>query len=141
MAELFNDTPDAFTVVKIWTVFVVISLGAFLLFVGKTYYTFDAFGIWILSCLALIYLSRKKIEYLEEKQKIIVIIIGFLICILSFASIPLGLSKPPYSIGEYSVLLSGLGLILFGMLKMRSLLLPVLIPFIAIMGYDGYRFF
>lgn len=141
MAVVFKDAPNAFTVTKIWTVFVVISLGVFLLFVGKTYYTFDAFGIWILSCIALVYLSRKKIEYLEEKQKIIVIAIGLFICVLSFASIPLGISKPPYSIGEYSVLLSGIGLILFGVLKMRSLVLPVLIPFIAIMGYDGYRFF
>jgi exosortase/archaeosortase family protein len=141
MAILFKNIPDAFTVAKIWTVFVIISLGVFLLFVGKTYYTFDAFGIWILSCFALIYKSRKKIEYLEEKYKIIVITIGVFICILSFASIPLGISKPPYSIGEYSVLLSGLGLILFGLLRMRSLFLPILIPFIAITGYDLYRLF
>ena len=141
MVVIFKDAPDAFTVVKIWTAFVIISLGIFLLFVGKTYYTFDAFGIWLLSCIALIYLSRKKIEYLTEKHKTIVIAIGLIICILSFVSIPLGISKPPYSIGEYSVLLSGLGLILFGVLKMRSLILPVLIPFIAIMGYDLYRLF
>jgi exosortase/archaeosortase family protein len=141
MPVVFKEGPDAFAVTKIWVAFVVFSLGIFLLFVGKTYYTFDAFGIWILSCIAIIYLSKKKIEYLKENQKIIVIAIGLVICVLSFVTIPLGISQPPYSIGEYSVLLSGMGLILFGAFKIRSLLLPVLIPFIAVMGYDGYRLF
>jgi exosortase/archaeosortase family protein len=141
MSILLKEDPDAFKVAKIWTIFVVSSLSIFLLFVDKTYYTFDAFGIWILSCIALLFLSRKKIEYLEEKQKIITIAIGFFICVLSFATIPIGFSNSPYSIGEYSVLLSGIGLILFGLLKMRTFLLPVLIPFVAIMGYDGYLFF
>ncbi len=141
MVELFKEDPNAFTVAKIWITFVLLSLGCFLLFIEKTYYSFDAFGIWILSCIALFYLARQKIVYLEKKQKIIVIAIGFCICILSFATIPLGISKPPYSIGEYSILLSGIGVILFGLLKMRSLVLPVLIPSIAIMGYNGYLLF
>jgi exosortase len=141
MAAFFKSVPDAFTIAKIWTVFVILSLGIFLLTVGKTYYTFDAFGIWILSCIALIYLSRKKIEFLKEKQKIAIIIIGIFICVWSFISIPVGFSKPPYSIGEYSVLLSGIGLILFGLLKMRSLVFPVSIPFIAITGYDLYHIY
>jgi len=141
MALFLKEVPDAFTVVKIWTAFVILSMSIFLVVIGKTYYTFDAFGIWILCCIALIYLSRKKIEYLDEKQKIIVIAIGFLICVLSFISIPLGISNPPYSLGEYSVLLSGIGLILFGLLKMRSLVFPVIIPFLAIMGYNFYKLF
>jgi exosortase/archaeosortase family protein len=140
MAEFFKKVPDAFTVVKIWTAFVLLSLGISLL-VGQTYYTFDAFGIWFLTCIALLYLSRKKIEYLEEKQQLIVIALGFFICVLSFATIPLGITKPPYSIGEYSVLLSGIGLILFGLLKMRSLIIPVVIPCIATLGYSGYYLF
>jgi exosortase/archaeosortase family protein len=141
MPEPFLKSPTPFTVAKIWIAFVLLSLGVFLLFVGKTYYTFDAFGIWLLSCIALVYLSRQKIEYLNERQKIIVIAFGIGICLLSFASIPLGISKPPYSIGEYSLFLSGIGLILFGALKLRSLILPVSIPCIAIIGYDGYRLF
>jgi exosortase/archaeosortase family protein len=141
MTFFFKEEPNAFSIVKGWSVFVVLSLAVFILVVSKTYYSFDAFGIWILSCLALVYLSRKKIEWLEENQKLIVIAVGFFICIFSFVSIPLGISKPPYSIGEYSIFLSGLGLIFFGLLKMRSLLLPVLIPFFAIMGYDLYYLF
>lgn len=141
MPVLFKDAPDPFTVAKIWIAFVLLSLGVFLLFVGKTYYTFDAFGIWILSCIALIYLSREKSECLTEKQKLIIITLGLCICVLSFASIPLGISEPPYSIGEYSVLLSGIGLIIFGALRIRSLLFPISIPCIAILGYDGYRLF
>ena len=141
MVLFLKEPLDAYGVVKIWCAFVILSLAVFLFFVGKTYYTFDAFGIWILSCIALIYLSRKKIEYLDEKQKLIVVVTGFFICGLSFVSIPLGISRPPYSIGEYSVLLSGIGLILFGLLKMRSLIFPVLIPCIAILGYDLYHLF
>jgi exosortase/archaeosortase family protein len=137
----FGEVPNPTTIAKLWTVFVVITLGFFLLVIEKTYYSFDAFGIWIFSCLALIYLSSQKNEYLEVKRKLIVIAIGFSICIWSFISIPLGISNPPYSIGEYSVLLSGIGLILFGQLKMRKLLFPVLIPFIAITGYEMYHLF
>ncbi len=141
MGILFKDVPDAFTIGKIWTAFVVLSLGIFLLFIDKTYYTFDIFGIWILSSVALLFLSRKNIKYLNEKQKLIVLSVGFFICVLSFATIPLGVSKAPYSIGEYSLLLSGIGLLLFGVLRMKSLLTPIVIPCIAIIGYDGYIFF
>jgi exosortase/archaeosortase family protein len=141
MAVLFKEIPTAFTLVKIWTAFVILSMGIFLLVVGKTYYTLDAVGIWIFTCIALIYLSRKKIEYLSEKQKIIVIIFGFFICVLSFISIPLGISKPPYSLGEYSILLSGICLIIFGLLKIKTLIFPALIPFVAIMGYEAYMLF
>jgi exosortase/archaeosortase family protein len=137
----FKEVPNASSIAKLWSVFVVITLGFFLLIIEKTYYSFDAFGIWIFSCLALIYLSGQKIEYLEEKQKLIVIALGFSICVWSFISIPLGISNPPYSIGEYSVLLSGIGLILFGLLKMKKLLFPVSIPFIAITGYEAYHVF
>lgn len=132
---------DPYTIAKIWSAFVLLSSGILLLLVEKTYYSFDAFGVWLLSCIALLYLSRKSSGQLEDRHKILIVILGILICILSFLSIPLGISNPPYSIGEYSILLSGIGLVIFGMLGMRSLILPVLFPFIAVMGYSGYLLF
>lgn len=141
MLSRFDSLQDPRVISKIWIAFIILSLSVFLLFVAKTYYSFDAFGIWIISCLAVVYISRQKIDYLNERQRIVVIIIGLFICVLSFASIPLGISKPPYSIGEYSVLLSGMGLIFFGIFKMKSLILPISIPCVAILGYDGYKLF
>ena len=62
-------------------------------------------------------------------------------CIGSFISIPLGITNPPYTIGELTLLLSGIGVILFGFLNYRSFILPVSIPFIAVAGWSGYELF
>jgi exosortase/archaeosortase family protein len=62
-------------------------------------------------------------------------------CIFSFISIPLGITNPPYSIGELSLLLSGIGVLVFGLLNFRSLVLPVSIPFIAVIGFGLYELF
>ena len=102
---------------------------------------FDALGIWVLTCLVMIYLSRKKTGQFSDKQLQIIIIIGILMCIFSFISIPLGITNPPYSIGELSLLLSGIGVLVFGLLNFRSLVLPVSIPFIAVMGFSLYELF
>jgi exosortase/archaeosortase family protein len=62
-------------------------------------------------------------------------------CILSFTSIPLGITNPPYTIGEFSLLLSGIGVVVFGLFNFRSLVLPVSIPFIAVMCFGAYELF
>ena len=102
---------------------------------------FDAVGMWVLSCIAILYLSRKKTDQFSDNQQRIIIIIGILMCIFSFVSIPLGLTHPPFSIGEISLLLSGVGVLVFGLLNFRSLVLPVSIPFIAVVGYGLYEIF
>jgi len=102
---------------------------------------FDAVGMWVLSCIAILYLSRKKTDPFSDNQQRIIIIIGILMCIFSFVSIPLGLTHPPFSIGEISLLLSGVGVLVFGLLNFRSLVLPVSIPFIAVVGYGLYEIF
>jgi exosortase/archaeosortase family protein len=60
---------------------------------------------------------------------------------MSFFSISLGITNPPYSIGEFTLLLSGIGMIVFGLFNFRSLLIPVSIPFIAVIGFGGYELF
>jgi exosortase/archaeosortase family protein len=136
-----SSPPYPFTLAKIWTGFVVLSLGIALIVQKSTYFELDAFGVWVLSCLAILYLSRKPMEYLSDTSRKGVILLGVCIALFSFISIPIGFTHPPYSIGEFAILLSGLGLIVFGIYGFRSLLLPVALPFIAVAGYSGYELF
>jgi len=129
-------------VAKIWSAFAIISLVLMIWHVSaSTYFEFDALAVWILSCLAILYLSRKPRVSLSDPWSKVVIVLGIGIVIFSFISLPIGFTHYPYSIGEYTLLLSGLGLIVFGILRFRSYLLPVLIPFIAVAGYSSYELF
>ncbi len=138
---IFSKSRDAYRYTKIWTFFCFLLLGGFILTQKNSYMEFDALGIWVLTCLIMLYLSRKKTGEFSEKQIQIIVIIGLLMCIFSFISIPLGITNPPYSIGELSFLLAGIGVIAFSRLNFRSLVLPVSIPFIAVMGYAIYELF
>jgi exosortase/archaeosortase family protein len=136
-----SDAPNAFKIAKIWTIFCIFSLFAFVLTQTSSYMEIDAFGMWVLSCLVILYLSTKKINQFSENQQRIIIAIGIVMCFFSFISIPLDITNPPYSIGEFSLLLSSIGVIFFGLLNFRSLVLPVSIPFLAVMGYGLYELF
>ena len=125
----------------IWTFFCIGTLVAFIVTQKSSYMEIDAFGMWVLSCLVILYLSRKKTDQFSENQQRIILVIGILMCIFSFISIPLGVTNPPYSIGELSLLLSGIGVLVFGLLNFRSLVLPVSIPFIAVIGFGLYELF
>ena len=135
------EAQDAYKISKIWTLFCFLTLGAFILTQKNSYMEFDAFGMWVLSCLVILYLSRKKPEQFSVNQQRIILIIRILMCIFSFISIPLGITNPPYSIGEISLLLSGIGVVVFSLLNFRSLVLPVSIPFIAVIGFGLYELF
>jgi len=125
----------------IWTFFCIGTLFGFILTTKSSYMEIDALGMWILSCLVILYLSRKTTDQFSDNQQRIILVIGLLMCIFSFFSIPLGISNPPYSIGELSLLLSGIGVLVFGLLNFRSLVLPVSIPFIAVIGFGVYELF
>lgn len=128
-----------FTLAKLWTTFVIIILIIALAIQPSTYFEFDAFGIWILSCLAILYLSRKETIPLSDRSRTTIIIAGICIGLFGLLSIPLGFTHAPFSIGEYSILLSGIGLVVFGLYGFRTLLLPVALPFIAVAGYSSYE--
>lgn len=125
----------------IWTCFCLLTLGAFILTQKSSYLEIDALSMWVLSCAAIIYLSQKGIMQQVSTQNSPILIIGFFMCLLSFFTIPLGITNPPYSIGEFSLLLSGIGVMIFALFGFRSLLLPVAVPFIAVMGFSGYEAF
>jgi len=132
---------NAYKIAKTWSFFCIITFVVFILTQKSSYMEIDAFGMWVLSCLAILFLSRKETGNITKNQKTFFIFIGLLMCLFSFISIPLGLSNAPYSIGELSLLISGIGVIIFTLLGFRSLVLPVSIPFIAVMGYSGYEAF
>jgi len=53
---------------------------------------------------------------------------GFLAIILSLVSIRIGFGRPPYSIDDYSILLSGASILLFAWLRYGKLIGPAGIP-------------
>ena len=138
---ILPEVRDAYQSAKIWTVFCFLMLGGFVLTQKNSYMEVDALGIWVLTCLIMLYLSRKKPDRFSDNQQRMVLLMGILMCIFSFVSIPLGFTNPPYSIGELSLLLAGIGVLVFGLLNFRSLVLPVSIPFIAVVGFALYELF
>ena len=132
---------DAIKIATIWTFFCIVSLVAYVLTQKSSYMEMDAFGMWVLSCLVILYLARKKTGQFSKIQQQIIVLIGILMCIFSFISIPTGITNPPWGIGEFSLLLSGIGVILFGLLNFRTLVLPASIPFIAVIGFGVYELF
>ena len=141
MPPFFPDLKEAYSAAKIWGI-VSIFLCLFLIFLFPSgYMELDALAVWILSCLVIIYISRKKSPVLTDRQKKVVIFLGFLMCLTSFASISLGVTHPPFSIGEFILLLSGAGVIFFALLGFRTLIFPISIPFFAVIGFGMYELF
>lgn len=66
------------------------------------------------------------------------IILGIFLIVLSFFNIPLGFGNPPYSIGDFSIFLSGASLIFFGFLGYNTYTIPVILPAVAVIGFQLY---
>lgn len=126
---------------KIWVILMIITLFIYFAVTSLSYSKVDAISIWVLTCISMIYFSTKTQKYLSKNEQILVILAGIGICIFSFLNIPLGLGNPPYSIGELSLLLSGISIIVFGFLAFRTLILPLLFPIIAVLGFEIYELF
>jgi len=125
----------------LWTVFVFLSIILFFLFTKTSYQKIDAVFIWILSCIGILYLAQKPYTPLGDIGRRKVIILGIVVIIFSFLNIPLGFGNPPYSIGDFSIFLAGFGLILVGAYRIRSYILPVILPLFAIVGFQVYDHF
>jgi len=137
--KIKNISPQTLAIVWIITVF--IGLLLYFVFSAMSYFKVDALSIWVFSCIIIFYQSRKPIKELSSEWGRNVIILGLIICAFSFLNIPLGFGNPPYSIGDFSIFLSGAGLVLFGLYRIRSYLIPVAIPFIAVIGFQLYELF
>ena len=125
---------------KIWVTLTIASLALFFLFSSLTYSKIDAISIWVLTCISMLYFSKKDQMILGKKGQVLVILAGLGIVIFSFLNVPLGLGNPPYSIAEFSLLLSGISMIVFGLLTFRPLIPPttsLTTGVIRIMGFDA----
>jgi exosortase/archaeosortase family protein len=124
-----------------WIILSLLAIGLFSLGTRMSYFKIDALSIWIFSCIIILYQSRKPIRELSPVWGRNIIILGLFICAFSFLNIPLGFGNPPYSIGDFSIFLSGVGLVFFGLFRIKTYLFPVAIPFIAVMGFQVYELF
>ncbi|RLI90976.1 MAG: hypothetical protein DRO89_04845 [Candidatus Altiarchaeales archaeon] len=127
---------------KYWFLTVIILLlGWFFVFQGGFLSHFPIF-IWVVTAVAVLYKARRsRAGGLPKWKKIGIIALGAFFCIFSFISVPLGFGNPPYSIAEFSILLSGITLILFACLEFKPILLPSSIPLISILGFQTYELF
>jgi len=132
---------DPYTIARIWTVFSLASLALFVIVLPPAYFELDALGIWVLTSIAILYFSKKNTGTIPPSQRTWILALGAGLIVFSFLSIPLRFTHPPYSIGEYTLFLSGAGLLVFGLLRFRSLLFPVALPSLAVIGFSGYELF
>lgn len=134
-----NITPQK--IAKIWVILAISILAVFFLSTSLSYSKVDAVSIWVLTCISMIYFSHKPQKMLDKNEQIIVVLAGIVICIFSFVNIPLGLGNPPFSIGEFSLLLAGISIVVFGLFAFKTLILPLLFPVIAVLGFEVYEVF
>ena len=139
----FNKLPEIspYVLAILWIIVVALSLAFFFIFTRMSYFKIDALSIWIFSCLILFYQSQKEVDRLTPVQQRSIILLGIGLSIFSFLNIPLGFGNPPYSIGDFSILLSGIGLIIIGLYNIRSYIVAIAVPAIAVIGFQLYELF
>lgn len=96
--------------------------------------------IWLFTGFLVIYLTKKKDfgKALKAWERYAAIVLGIFFCILSFFFVELGLGNPPYSIDDFSILLSGLTLIFFSLQESRRLLFVSAIPVVGVISFQTY---
>ncbi|MDH7594483.1 MAG: archaeosortase/exosortase family protein [Methanomicrobiales archaeon] len=124
-----------------WTGAVLGFLALFFILTSASYLKMDILLLWTLSCVAILYRSRYHVKELGEKERRWIIAGGAGAIILSFINIPIGFGNPPYSIGDLTILIAGIGIVIFGLLRMRSFILPVCLPLLAVLGFQCYELF
>jgi exosortase/archaeosortase family protein len=103
--------------------------------------------IWVISGIASLYIAKngKEQKILTKKEKYLFIGVGLLVALASFANYfiaPWEFWNPPYSLGEFGVLLSGLSIALFAYMGWRKLLIPAAFPAFVLFCaqiYDTYQ--
>jgi len=103
--------------------------------------------IWVLSAFAVVYIakSRKGEKALVGNQRYLYAGIGVFMALFSFINCiiaPLSFWNPPFSIQEFTVLLSGISVVYFSLSGRRNVLLACAFPFIILFAaqvYDTYQ--
>lgn len=132
-----------------WFITSLLALIAWFVYFPKSLLSHMVLFIWIVSGIVVLYRAKKadrvKMQYPE---RILFLIIGLLVIALSFINkllnfinIQFTFWNEPYSIGEFSVLLSGLTIIFFSLLGYRKLILPASFPLITLSVYQIFELF
>lgn len=136
--KYFNDPR---TTAILWILIIIFTLFCVFVFTGWGYFKFDVLVIWCLSCFSVLYLSQNipaKDSYQRDWNQIL---LGLFFMIFSFINIPIGFGNPPYSIGDFSIFLSGVSLVFFGIIGVKNYFLPVILPAVAVIGFQFYEKF
>lgn len=124
----------------LWVLVVFALLAGSLVIFPWSFYFGDALAIWALTSLIIIYFAFKMPVPVSGFRKTATMVAGASLILLSFINIPLGFGEPPYSIGDFTLLLSGASLIYFGLLGNWSLIVPASLPAISVLGFQIYLF-
>ncbi len=127
---------NPYATAKAWAAASALTLAAAVAFLPKSYMTDYFIMLWALTGGLILYRSRQGDERISPSSKTASIALGILSCILSFAAVPLGLGKPPFSLDDITLLLAGASLAFFAVWGHGRLLLPATIPIIVVLGYQ-----
>jgi|GEM_PF-1184189 len=127
-------------VVTAWFLAVLVLLLAWFVLSPPSLSAHLAVFIWIFSGLVVLFLARKGDlgKTIKDWEMYAAFALGIFFCILSFFWVQIGLGNPPYSIDDFSILLSGVTLILFSAMKHRRLLLASALPLVAVVAFQVY---
>jgi exosortase/archaeosortase family protein len=141
--------PDAFRGTLYWFIVnAVLLVGAFFCF-ERSLSSDMAVFIGILAGIVVLYSALKKNpERMPSKKRASFVVLGLLIALFSFANEFLALTgtdmhfwNPPYSIGEFGVLLSGLSVAFFAYIGYSALMIPAGFPAFVITAYQVYEIY
>jgi len=122
---------------KKWFITILVLLTAALLLLPTSYSAHYFILIWAIAALAALYRSKKiEDKKITRQQKTVLIAVGLMSVLLSYASIPLGIGKTPYSLDDFTLLIAGASLLIFTLLEYNQLILPALIPITVVLGYQ-----
>lgn len=141
--------PDTFKASLYWFVInAALLVGGFFLF-DRSLFSDMAVFIGVLSGIIVLYSAKKKkLGKMSSKRRTIFVSLGLLIAASSFANDFLALAgtnihfwNPPYSLGEFTVLLSGLSVAYFAWLGYSALMIPAGFSAFVITVYQIYEIY
>jgi exosortase/archaeosortase family protein len=96
--------------------------------------------IWIFAAGTVLYLDSGKDtgSKLKPVERYALYGAGAFFCVFSFLFVPIGLGNAPYSIDDFSILLSGITLIFFACVGHRRFVLASSVPLVAVISFQIY---
>lgn len=133
-----------FKIAVCWFITTLVALLAWFIYFPKSLMTHMVLFIWVISGVVVLYRARKaRGVVMPNNQRIFFLFTGVLVIILGFINqiADVIFWNPPYSLGEFAVLVSGLTIMFFAVLGYRSLLLPASFPLITLFIYQVFDLF